>query len=133
VPERLVIDASAAVFLATSRRGFEGLTAYELVAPPLLWSESLSALHQAVYRRAISAELAVAARQALAIAPITRMEPSELADSAWQIADALGWAKTYDAEYVALAHIAGLRLLTRDRRLARGAADTVRVVGPMDL
>ena len=46
----------------------------------------------------------------------------------------LGWAKTYDAEYVALAQILDIPILTRDRRLARGGASRfVRLLGPMDL
>lgn len=121
------------MFLASSRRGFAGLSAYTFVAPPLFWSETLSALHQGVYRGVLSEELAAAARRSIAAGPIDRLEPPELADSAWQIANSLGWAKTYDAEYVALAQIEGLRLVTRDAKLARGAAQAVRVVGPMDL
>ena len=72
-------------------------------------------------------------RLALAGAPIDRLDPPALADSAWNIASTLGWAKTYDAEYVALAQITGLRLLTRDERLARGASRAVRTVRPVDL
>ena len=33
----------------------------------------------------------------------------------------LGWAKTYDAEYVALAQLIGCRMVTLDARLRRGA------------
>ena len=133
MPERLVLDASAAVFVASSRRGFAGLSAYTFVAPPLFWSETLSALHQGVYRGVISEVLAVAARLSIASAPIDRLEPTELADSAWQIANELGWAKTYDAEYVALARILRCRLFTIDDRLRRGARRIVEIVGPRDL
>ena len=45
----------------------------------------------------------------------------------------LGWAKTFDAEYVALALLVQGRLLTRDRRLRRGASRLVIVVGPEEL
>ncbi len=133
MPERLVLDASAAVFVASSRRGFLGLNDYTFVVPPIFWSETLSALHQGVYRGAISHNLAAAARLAIESAPITRSQPSTLADSTWQIAETLGWAKTYDAEYVALAQITGLRLVTRDAKLARGAASSVRIVTPAEL
>lgn len=131
--EQLVLDASAAVFVASSRRGFSGLGGYTFLVPPIFWSEILSALHQAVYRGAISVDLAGAARSAVLSAPIVRSEPSSLADAAWQVADRLGWSKTYDAEYVALAQITGLRLCTRDGRLARGAAAAVRILTPTEL
>jgi predicted nucleic acid-binding protein len=34
---------------------------------------------------------------------ITERRPADLTSTAWQIAHDFGWAKTYDAEYVALA------------------------------
>lgn len=133
VVDRTVLDASAAVYIAASRRGFAALRHHRFVAPSLFWSETLSALHQGVHRGVLSAELAGIARQRLAEASIDRTDPPELADAAWRIATDLGWAKTYDAEYVALAHILGIGLVTRDARLARGAARVVPVIGPTDL
>jgi predicted nucleic acid-binding protein len=49
------------------------------------------------------------------------------------VADELGWAKTYDAEYVALAGLLGCRLVTLDRRLRRGADQLGFVVSPDEL
>ena len=66
-------------------------------------------------------------------APIRRRRPPRLHREAWKVADELGWAKTYDAEYVALARILRCPLLTIDARLKRGASRLVRVVGPADL
>ncbi len=45
----------------------------------------------------------------------------------------LGMARTYDAEYVALARLLRCRLVTTDARLQRVAAALVDVVGPTDL
>ncbi|TMM12296.1 MAG: type II toxin-antitoxin system VapC family toxin [Actinobacteria bacterium] len=52
---------------------------------------------------------------------------------AWQLADELGWAKTYDAEYLALASLLRCQLVTIDARLHRGAARLGLVVAPTDL
>ena len=66
-------------------------------------------------------------------APIDARAPGRLGSDAWQLADELGWAKTYDAEYVALARILGCRLLTLDARLRRGADRLGFVVSPTEL
>lgn len=52
---------------------------------------------------------------------------------AWQIAEDFGWAKTYDAEYVALAKELDCRLVTFDGRLRRGANRLGFVVTPAEL
>jgi predicted nucleic acid-binding protein len=44
------------------------------------------------------------------------------------LTQALGWAKSYDAEYVALAQFLKCPLLTIDARLARGAAHLIEFV-----
>ncbi len=129
----LVLDASAAVYVASSEAGFLQLREHRLYGPPLLWSESTSALHQTVWRGAISAALAGQALTAFLGAPIERTMPDDLMERAWRIADELGWAKTYDAEYVALAQIIGAPLLTRDARMRRGASRLIKAIGPMEL
>jgi predicted nucleic acid-binding protein len=57
----------------------------------------------------------------------------ESALQAWVVADELGWARTYDAEYVALARSLECRLVTLDERLRRGAGRVVEVIGPADV
>lgn len=117
----LVVDASVAVPACLSEAGFTVLADDDLAAPALLWSETLSVLHELVWRQEITAVDADAARQALDGAPVRRVDDSSLGVSAWRVADLLGWAKTYDAEYVALAQLLGCRLVTLDARLRRGA------------
>ncbi len=131
---RLVIDASAASYLATSARGFAALEAHELHAPPLLWSEVTAAVHQQVWRGVLSATLGRTALERLTAAPITPSgEQGALLVEAWDIADRLGWAKTYDAEYVALCLRLNAALLTRDARLRRGVSQLIETSDPFDL
>lgn len=132
--DRVVLDASAALRIASSSAGFDAVVGITFVAPPLFWSETLSGLHQQRYRDEVSDELADHALRILDSAPIERLDPPDLRRQAWQVADQLGWAKTYDAEYVALAQILDIPVLTRDRRLERGGASRlIRLLGPMDL
>ena len=49
------------------------------------------------------------------------------------MADELGWGRTYDAEYVALARLLGCRLVTADRALWRGTRRLGFVVSPLEL
>ena len=129
----LVIDASVALTASMTCDGFSRLAPFDLVAPPLLWSETLSTLREHAWRRDISVELAAASHDALLRAPIRRRAPAALYVEAWRVAEELGWAKTYDAEYVALARLLKCRLLTRDERLRHGASRVVEVIGPREL
>jgi predicted nucleic acid-binding protein len=129
----LVVDASAALQACLSSAGFEPLGREQLVAPPLLWSEATSVLHEMLWRREISPDLAATARRRLRQSPLKRRSPAGLLDAAWDTAEELGWAKTYDAEYVALARILRCSLLTIDERLRGTASRVVKVVGPLDL
>lgn len=117
----LVVDASIAVPACLSEAGFTVLPDDDLVAPALLWSEARSVLHELVWRREITVEDGDAGRRALEDAPVRRVDDARLGPESWRIADLLGWAKTYDAEYVALALLLGCRLVTLDVRLLRGA------------
>jgi predicted nucleic acid-binding protein len=129
----LVVDASVAIPACLAEAGFDVLPDRDLVAPPLMWSETCSALHEPVWRRELSAADGAAGREALAGCPVRRIEPKALGGEAWRLADEFGWAKTYDAEYVALASLLGCRVVTLDGRLVRGAARLGLVVTPADL
>lgn len=129
----LVVDASFAVRACLGGRGFAGLRGERLVAPPLMWAEARSALHEAVYRGELSAQHGSTALDHLHDAPIAVSAPAGLGREAWRLADEFGWAKTYDAEYVALAHLLRCRLLTNDEALRRGTARLGFIVGPDDL
>ncbi len=129
-----MLDASAAVYLATMDVSWPGLSRFALHAPPLMWSEALSGLAQAAHRGDISAPNLDQAVARLELLPVAAVEVDAAhRRSALDIAQQLGWVKTYDAEYVALARSLDCSLLTTDRRLQRGAERIVDVVGPSDL
>lgn len=129
----LVIDASVAVRACAAADGFAELSGEDLAAPPLMWSEARSALHETAWRGEIEPEDADAARLRLEDCPVERVDRADLGDQAWRIAHELGFAKTYDAEYLALARLLDCRLVTLDRWLRRGADRLGFVVGPSEL
>jgi predicted nucleic acid-binding protein len=124
----LVVDASAALAASATRDGFERLPG-DLIAPALMWSEATSALRELYWRGQIQLEDARPTFNRLQNAPVRRRDPKALRQTAWEIAEELGWAKTYDAEYLALARLAGTRVVTLDARLRRGAGRLGLVVG----
>jgi predicted nucleic acid-binding protein len=129
----LVIDASTAVDLCLAHEGFAPLSEDDLIAPPLILSEVLSVLHEMRWRGDVPEEMARLGLERHREMPVRIVEPEQLRVEAWRIADEFGWAKTYDAEYVALAKLNGCRLVTTDARLRRGADRLGFVVTPADL
>jgi len=129
----LVIDASAALYLLASENGVEPFADLELTAPALLWSEVTSVLNEMRWRGELSWALADAMFDRLIASPIERQVRDELYRDARDVARALGWAKTYDAEYIALARTLEVPLLSRDHRLRRGAGRLITVVAPDEL
>ena len=59
--------------------------------------------------------------------PIRLLGDAVLRRQAWKVADQLGWAATYDAEYVALTQLQADAFVTLYPELARRAGELVRV------
>lgn len=129
----LVVDASVVITACLAEAGLEPIAHDDLVAPYLMWAEASSVLHELRWRRDISGELATIALDRLGGAPVSPRRPKGLVAEAWRIADRLGWAKTYDAEYLALARMLKCRLLTTDSKLKSAGSKIVDVIGPGDL
>jgi predicted nucleic acid-binding protein len=129
----LVLDANVVVVACGADDGFARFTGEELVAPRLLWSEARSAFHEGMWRGEVSRAQTMLALERMGSMPVTPRNPRSLANEAWRIADELGWTKTYDAEYVALARLLDCRLVTLDGRLYRGAARLGIVIRPEEM
>lgn len=98
-----------------------------------MWSEALAALRQAEFRGEITPEQVRENLACLESCPVTQTSPPSLREKALEIAEQLGWAKTYDAEYVALAAILQVELITEDAPLRRGTARLGFVKGLADI
>jgi len=120
---RFVLDASAVLHLASARIEVRG--AHKLLAPTLLRSQTLSALHEAVQRGEIPADVARERLTRIGRMPIRLLGDAVLRRRAWELADQLGWASTYNAEYVALTQLQADALVTMDPKLARSVKGIV--------
>jgi predicted nucleic acid-binding protein len=114
---RFVVDCGVVLHLATEE--IEVRDEHELLAPTLLRSQTLSVLHEAVHRREIPADVALERLERIWAMPIRLLGDAVLRRKAWKLADELGWAETYDAEYVALTQLQADALVTLDTELAR--------------
>ena len=120
---RFVVDSGAVIHLVTEQ--VEVAPEHELLAPTLLRSQTLSVLHEAVQRGEIPADVARDRLARIGRLPIRLLGDAVLRRRAWEVADRLGWASTYDAEYVALTQLQGDALVTLDAELARRVAGIV--------
>jgi predicted nucleic acid-binding protein len=114
---RFVVDAGVVLHLVGER--IEVAADHQLLAPTLLRSQVLSALHEAVHRGEVPADVASDRLERIGRMRIRLLGDGVLRRRAWQLADQLGWASTYDAEYVALAQLQADAFITLDAELAR--------------
>jgi len=128
----LVVDASVAVAACHTTVGFARLHGHGLVAPQLMLVEASSVLHEMTWRKEITAQRSKTMLDRLLKAPVKIQTPDGLIKAAWRVADDLGWAKTYDAQYVALAQMLACKLVSVDERLLRGVARLNIAVRPRD-
>jgi predicted nucleic acid-binding protein len=120
---RFVVDTSVVLHLA--RAGADASDEHELLAPTLLRSQTLSALHEAVHRGELPADEAREQLARIGRMPIRLLGDAVLRRRAWEVADQLGWAPTFDAEYVALTQLQADAFVTLDAELARSVEGVV--------
>jgi predicted nucleic acid-binding protein len=120
---RFVVDAGAVLHLVSEE--IEVSSEHELLAPTLLRSQTLSALHEAAQRGEITADVARDRLTRVGRMPIRLLGDAVLRRRAWEVADQLGWSETYDAEYVALTQLQADAFVTLDADLARSVEGMV--------
>ena len=120
---RFVVDCGVVLHLASA--GIEVPAEHELFAPTLLRSQTLSALHEAVHRGELPPDVALDRLAAIRALPIRLLGDAVLRRRAWDLAEKLGWAETYEAEYVALTQLQADALVTLDPELMRRVEGTV--------
>jgi predicted nucleic acid-binding protein len=114
---RFVVDCGVVLHLAGDE--VEVPAGHELLAPTLLRSQTLSALHEAVHRGQLPPDVAFDQLTRIWAMPIRLLGDAVLRRRAWELAERLGWAETYDAEYVALTQLQADAFVTLDADLAR--------------
>ena len=114
---RFVVDCGVALHLASE--SIEVPAEHRLLAPTLLRSQTLSALHEAVNAGEIPPDVALDQLTRIRVMPIRLLGDAVLRRRAWDLAEQLGWAETYDAEYVALTQLQADAFVTLDTELAR--------------
>jgi predicted nucleic acid-binding protein len=127
---KFVVDATAVLQLAS--RGAEPPSAHTLLAPTLLRSQTLSLLHEAVQHGELTADVARERLRYIGGMKIRLLGDAVLRRRAWDIAEQLGWASTYAAEYVALTQLQADALVTLDAELARSVEGIV-ATAPIDV
>jgi predicted nucleic acid-binding protein len=114
---KFVVDCNVVLRLAADE--IEVAPQHELLAPTLLRSQTLSAMHEAVHAGKLKPDVARERLQRVGRMTIRLLGDAVLRRRAWEIADDLGWAETYTAEYIALTQLQGDAFVTLDAKLAR--------------
>jgi predicted nucleic acid-binding protein len=123
---RFVVDTTAVLHLVSEE--IEVPAKHKLLAPTLLRSQTLSALHEAVQRGELPADVARDRLARIGRMPIRLLGDAVLRRRAWELADQLRWTSTYDAEYVALTQLQADAFVTLNAKLARSVEGIVTTV-----
>jgi predicted nucleic acid-binding protein len=120
---RFVIDSGTTLELASASVAVPAK--HKLHAPTLWRSETLSKLYEAVRQEKLTHD---EAREQLAYVNALKVRllgDAVLRRRAWEVAEQLGLATTYEAEYVALAQLQKCRLVSSDKGLLKRVRDLV--------
>jgi predicted nucleic acid-binding protein len=128
---RYVIGPDVALRLAADNATIAD--GHGLVAPTLLRSHVLTELYRAVRRGELTKKDADRRLDYVRSLRIRLLGDRVSQSVAWRIADQLGWADTYEAEYVAVTQLQADAFVTLDERLADAVRDVVTLAPIGDL
>jgi predicted nucleic acid-binding protein len=120
---KFVVDAGVVIRLAREERDVS--STHLLFAPTILRSHVLSSLHEAVAHGDLSAGEGRALLERASAIKMRLLGDLVLRRTAWKVADELGAASTYEAEYLALTRLQGDAFVTLDPELSKRAAALV--------
>lgn len=120
---RFVIDCETLLRIAAGE--IEVGVAHQLVAPTLVRSQALSALYEAARRDEISTAEGIERVRRINSLKVRFLGDKVLQQTAWKVAEQLGWETTYDAEFVALTQLQADVFVTSDKSLAQAVSGLV--------
>ena len=120
---RFVVDCETLLRIAAGE--VEVAASHQLVAPTLVRSQALATLYQAARRGEISAVEGIERLKRINSLGVRFLGDKVLQQTAWKVADQLGWEATHDAEFVALTQLQADLFVTSDSDLARAVAGVV--------
>src|SRR5436309_12045894 len=120
---RFVVDCDTLLRIAAGE--IEVAAEHKLVAPTLVRSQALSAVYQAARRGEISAAEGIERVTRINSLKVRFLGDKVLQQTAWRVADRLGWETTYDAEFVALTQLQADAFVTSDGDLAQAVSGLV--------
>ena len=120
---RFVVDCKTLLAIAAGE--IEVAAEHKLVAPTLVRSQALAALYEAARRGEISRDQGLERVTRINSLKVRFLGDKVLQRNAWKVADQLGWATTYDAEFVALTQLQADAFVTSDVDLARAVSGLV--------
>ena len=120
---RFVVDCQTLLRIAAGE--IEVAAGHKLVAPTLVRSQALSALYEAARRNEISAKEGIERVTRINSLKVRFLGDKVLQQTAWKVADRLGWETTFDAEFVALTQLQADAFVTSDSDLAREVSGLV--------
>ncbi len=120
---RFVVDCETLLRIAAGE--IEVAPGHRLVAPTLVRSQALSALYAAARRGELSRAEGLERLRRLNSLGVRFLGDRSMQQTAWRVAEQLGWETTDAAEFVALTTLQADALVTSDPELARAVAGLV--------